>query len=133
MKKPVLICKNPTCKEIIVNYKSRKKQFCCVPCKNSYNYYKRQEEQEDSIANAKALNRLKRVLKEMLDMEIDSITYREDSYFFNNLVLPSTQTLIDDNENEYLVVRLDDVLIHRIKNSNTIKIIKYERINKTLL
>lgn len=133
MKRYPIICKNPNCRDEIIEYKSRKKEFCCLPCKNSYNYYKRQEEQEDSISNAKAINRLKRVLKEMHDMEIESITYKEDSYFFNNLVLPSTQTFIDDDGKEYLVTRLDEILIHRIKNSNTIKLIKYERINKTLL
>jgi hypothetical protein len=69
----------------------------------------------------------------MHEMEIESITYKEDSYFFNNLVLPSTQTFIDNDGKEYLVTRLDEILIHRIKNSNTIKLIKYERINKTLL
>jgi hypothetical protein len=133
MKRYPIICKNPNCRDEIKEYKSRKREFCSLQCKNSYNYYKKQEEQEDSIMNAKAINRLKRVLKEIYDMEIESITYKEDSYFFNNIVLPSTQTFIDDKGKEYLVSRLDEILIHRIKNSSTIKIFKYERINKTLL
>lgn len=132
MKRPEKVCANPKCNDRITDYKSTRRKFCSSPCKNSFHHNKKLEEQEDSIANERAIKRLKRFLKEMEEMEIDSFVYKKESYFFNNIVLPTKQTFIHDDGEEYLVSRLDNFLVHKERNTKTIKLFKHGPINKTL-
>ena len=67
----------------------QQESFESTPCKNSYHYNKKLEEQEVSIANERAIKRFIRLLKEMLELEIESFKFKMDSYFFNNTVFPS--------------------------------------------
>lgn len=132
MKRPEKVCANPKCNDKITDYKSNRRKFCSTTCKNSFHHNKKLEEQEDSIANERAIKRLKRFLKEMEEMEIELFVYKKESYFFNNIVLPTKQTYIHDDGVEYLVSRLDNFLVHKEKNTKTIKIFKHGPINKTL-
>lgn len=132
MKRPEKVCENPNCIERITDYKSTRRKFCSTTCKNNYHHNKKLEEQEDSIANERAIKRLKRFLKEMEEMEIDLFVYKKESYFFNNIVLPTKQTYIHDDGVEYLVSRLDNFLVHKEKYTKTIKLFKHGPINKTL-
>lgn len=131
MRRPILHCKNPRCNKIIIDCKSSKRKFCGNPCKNNYHFNKKQEEEADSIENSRAINRFKRFLKEMRDMEIDSFCYKEDSHFFNNVVFPSQKLLNQDNGEKLYVIQFDNILIHVNDETNLIKIIKHERTNKS--
>lgn len=131
MKKPVKICFNPQCEEEIKDYASARKKFCCAKCKSSYHNNKKMEDEEESITNARAINRLKRFLKEMLELEIESFKFKSESYFFNNTVLPSKQILIKDNGEKLYVIKFDNIIINIDENTNQLKIIKNERTNKT--
>lgn len=132
MKRPEKVCANPKCNDRITDYKSTRRKFCSTTCKNSFHHNKKLEEQEDSIANERAIKRLKRFLKEMEEMEIDSFVYKEKSFFFNNIVLPTKQTFIHDDGEKYFVSRLDNFLVHKERNTKTIKIFKHGPISKTL-
>lgn len=131
MKRPEKVCANPNCKETIKDYKSNRKKFCSEQCKNSYHYYKKLEEEADSIENSRAIKKLKRFLKEMLELEIESFKFKTDSYFFNNIILPSKQLYKKDNGDKIYVIQFDNILINIDESTNQIKIIKNERINKT--
>lgn len=131
MKRQEKFCANPSCKDIITDYKSSSRKFCCTACKNNYHYNKKLEEQEDSISNERALKRFKRLLKEMLELEIESFNYKVDSYFFNNLVFPSQKLLMLDNGEKLYVIQFDNILLNLDYKTNLIKIIKHERTNKS--
>ena len=131
MKRPEKVCENPNCKERITDYKSTRRKFCSSPCKNNYHHNKKLEEQEDSIANERAIKRLKRLLKEMQELEIESFKFKMDSYFFNNVVFPSQKLLKLDDGDKLYVIQFDNILINIDEKINLIKIIKHERINKS--
>lgn len=131
MKRPEKVCANPKCNDRITDYKSTRRKFCSTTCKNSYHHNKKLEEQEDSIANERAIKRLKRLLKEMQELEIESFKFKIDSYFFNNVVFPSQKLLKLDNGDKLYVIRFDNILINIDEKTNLIKIIKHERINKS--
>ena len=131
MKRPEKVCENPNCKERITDYKSTRRKFCSTTCKNSFQNNKKLEEQEDSIANERAIKRLKRLLKEMQELEIESFKFKMDSYFFNNVVFPSQKLLKLDDGDKLYVIQFDNILINIDEKINLIKIIKHERINKS--
>jgi hypothetical protein len=131
MKRPEKICVNPQCKEKIPEYKSSARKFCSSSCKNSYHYNKKLEEQEESIANERAIKRFIRLLKEMQEFEIEDFNFKKDSYFFNNIVFPSQKLFISDNGDKLYVIRFDNILINIDDETNLIKIIKHERTNKS--
>ncbi len=131
MKRPEKVCANPNCNERIKDYKSTRRKFCSEQCKNSYHYNKKLEEEADSIENSRAIKKLKRFLKEMLELEIESFKFKTDSYFFNNIILPSKQLYKKDNGDKIYVIQFDNILINIDESTNQIKIIKNERINKT--
>lgn len=131
MKKPEKTCANPLCKEKIQEYKSATRKFCSTPCKNSYHYNKKLEEQEVSIANERAIKRFIRLLKEMLELEIESFKFNMDSYFFNNTVFPSQKHYKTENGNTLNVIQFDNILINIDDKTNLIKIIKHEQSNKS--
>ena len=126
MKRPEKVCANPKCNDRITDYKSTRRKFCSTPCKNSYHHNKKLEEQEDSIANERAIKRLKRFLKEMQELEIESFKFKKDSYFFDNVVFPSQKLLKLDNGDKLYVIRFDNILINIDEKTNLIKIIKHE-------
>jgi hypothetical protein len=126
MKRPEKVCANPKCNDRITDYKSTRRKFCSTPCKNSYHHNKKLEEQEDSIANERAIKRLKRFLKEMQELEIESFKFKRDSYFFDNVVFPSQKLLKLDNGDKLYVIRFDNILINIDEKTNLIKIIKHE-------
>lgn len=131
MKKPEKTCANPLCNAKIHDYKSASRKFCSTPCKNSYHYNKKLEEQEDSIANEKAIKRFFRLLKEMQELEIESFKFKMESYFFNNIAFPSQKLFISDDGDKLYVIRFDNILINIDDKTNLIKIIKHERTNKS--
>lgn len=126
MKRPEKVCANPKCNDRITDYKSTRRKFCSTPCKNSYHHNKKLEEQEDSIANERAIKRLKRFLKEMQELEIESFKFKRDSYFFDNVVFPSQKLLKLDDGDKLYVIRFDNILINIDEKTNLIKIIKHE-------
>ncbi len=126
MKRPEKVCANPKCNDRITDYKSTRRKFCSTPCKNSYHHNRKLEEQEDSIANERAIKRLKRFLKEMQELEIESFKFKRDSYFFDNVVFPSQKLLKLDNGDKLYVIRFDNILINIDEKTNLIKIIKHE-------
>lgn len=126
MKRPEKVCANPKCNDRITDYKSTRRKFCSTPCKNSYHHNKKLEEQEDSIANERAIKRLKRFLKEMQELEIESFKFKRDSYFFDNVVFPSQKLLKLDNGDKLYVIRFDNILVNIDEKTNLIKIIKHE-------
>lgn len=79
MKKPIKICKNPNCKDEIVDYKSTKRKFCSDSCRNSFGYLKRLEENREFIEHKNGMKNNYKLLKMFEDAKI----YKEE---FSKLV-----------------------------------------------
>jgi len=100
MKKPIKICKNPDCRDLIVDYKSSKKVYCSDYCRNHHGHKRRTEENKEFFIFKKGLADNFKILK----LHSDSGIYIEtlDKYErlgFNTKYLPQARIfLINDNK-----------------------------------
>jgi hypothetical protein len=81
MKKPIKICKNPECRDEIIEYKSSKIEYCNDYCRNHAGYLRRLLENEEFNEITKGLKENYKVLK----LHSDAGIYSEDLWKLEKL------------------------------------------------
>lgn len=109
MKKPVKMCKNPECQDVILDYKSAKRNFCNDSCRNRAGYLKRLvEESEFELEKNKAKSNYK-ALKQCIDknhFEIDLITLELLDFDVNYLKL---NKLLKSNNQQFKCYKIKEI------------------------
>jgi hypothetical protein len=67
MKKPIKHCKNPDCKDEIVDYKSSKREYCSDYCRNHHGHKKRTEYNLEFTTHKNGMAKNYKVLKKIYD------------------------------------------------------------------
>lgn len=109
MKKPLKKCKNPECQDVILEYKSAKRNYCNDSCRNRAGYLNRLvEEREFELEKMKAkLNYI--ALKQCIDknyLEIDLTTLELLNFDINYLKF--NKLLVYNNE-QYKAYKIKDI------------------------
>lgn len=109
MKKPIKKCKNPECQDVILEYKSAKRNYCNDSCRNRAGYLNRLvEEREFELEKMKAKLNYK-ALKQCINknyLEIDLTTLELLNFDINYLKF--NKLLVDNNE-QYKAYKIKDI------------------------
>lgn len=89
MKKPVKICKNPDCRDEIVDYISSKREYCSDYCRNHHGYVNRKAYNLEFVTRSKGMAKN----YELLKLHRESNIYIEklskyEKFGFNTNYLP---------------------------------------------
>jgi len=127
MKKPIKICKNPECRDIMKDYKSSKKEYCNDYCRNHHGYIRRREYNLEFTINKNGLATNYKVLK----LHKDSGIYREtldkyERFGFSTKYLPEIRIFeIDEKPTSCYQLKdivfsldaSDSIIIYKEKNN----------------
>ncbi len=125
MKKPVKICKNPECRDDILDYKSAKRNYCNDSCRNRAGYLNRLKVNNNFILIDKELKKNKKllmlfILKNIFKIPFDIIL----QLGFNENYLLKGNYYDIANIKKYLF-KLDNILFEYNKEENLIVIHEY--------
>lgn len=100
MKQPIKKCCNPECEDIIHDYISSKRRFCCDKCRNRYGFLQRKEKNKNMDSYVRNLKALEKLLNHLLQFDIDRISKEDmDKSLLKSFNLPHMESrLIDGNK-----------------------------------
>lgn len=109
MKKPIKYCKSPDCGDIMVEYKSSKKEYCSDYCRNHHGYLRRTEEKLEFINFMNRQIENYKVLKLHKDAGILKETLEKyEKFGFNPFYLPAKK-IYEKNEKKHEYYTIKDI------------------------